>query len=212
MELGDVAAIGMGLAKRHLVDCQPGWVKSSVGYHGDDGRLYIDGEEGIGHVFGSSWQKGDRIEIRLEGVEPTLYLVFLRNDAPVGDPIPWPLGAGLRPTIGLRSSGCKVVLGVTSKRTSLAEQQKKRSASGELEAEEVARLLDDDDDDTSWVINYNNQGAVQDLVTVALPEGLKEDPTATEIITPLTLLVTVRFEFFFCLRFGSWSRFFVFFC
>lgn len=33
--------IGIGIARENYLDAMPGWKKGSIGYHGDDGRVFI---------------------------------------------------------------------------------------------------------------------------------------------------------------------------
>lgn len=33
--------IGLGLARSNYSEAMPGWKKGSIGYHGDDGRVFI---------------------------------------------------------------------------------------------------------------------------------------------------------------------------
>jgi hypothetical protein len=52
-------AVGIGLNKFPRTNAPPGWRRATYGYHGDDGRLYL--EAGFGKVWGPTYTTGDVI-------------------------------------------------------------------------------------------------------------------------------------------------------
>ncbi|CAG8657988.1 21974_t:CDS:2 [Dentiscutata erythropus] len=53
--------IGIGYCKSDVeLNVLPGWVSDSIGYHGDDGRLYYG--RGNGKMFGPCYATGDTID------------------------------------------------------------------------------------------------------------------------------------------------------
>ena len=103
--------IGAGLLSYPL-NRMPGWNRSSVGYHADDGRLYQ--ENGRGSDFGPKCSDGDRmgcgVDFSLcEGGSGYVDVFFTKNDKQVGHKvrIKCPVH-GLYPLIGLHSNNEKI--------------------------------------------------------------------------------------------------------
>jgi hypothetical protein len=72
-----VACVAIGLAPGgYPSDCLPGWLEGSVGYHGDDGRLYLEQDNG-GQPFGPLVVKGDIVGCGIDSVNQRVF--FTRN-------------------------------------------------------------------------------------------------------------------------------------
>ncbi len=106
---GAECAVGIGAGElRYPLSRMPGWNRNSIGYHGDDGRLYH--ERGSGSEFGPRCEVGHRMGCGLDfSSEDTGYVdvFFTRNGERVGGKsvrIKRPLH-GLYPLIGLHSNG-----------------------------------------------------------------------------------------------------------
>ncbi len=58
LSTGFKGALAIGLAKSNYpLNVHPGWNKGSIGYHADDGKLFV--EQGAGHPFGPPCSDGD---------------------------------------------------------------------------------------------------------------------------------------------------------
>lgn len=55
----DMTSIGLGLHSFPLIGKQPGWVRTSIGYHGDDGHLFNRNHHGS--AFSRAYGIGDRV-------------------------------------------------------------------------------------------------------------------------------------------------------
>ena len=55
-----------------------GWNKKSIGYHSDDGGIYI--EKGSNSFIAPTYGDGDEIECKLEITEDGTIFEFLKND------------------------------------------------------------------------------------------------------------------------------------
>ncbi|XP_052251265.1 uncharacterized protein LOC127858299 isoform X2 [Dreissena polymorpha] len=104
--------IGIGLVPhKYPLNVLPGWKEFSVGYHADDGYLYVG--EGTGRSFGAKCNLGDRMGCGIqftksEGERRQMF--FTRNGKRVGTVfVPNPPG-GLYPAVGMKSDGEKVRL------------------------------------------------------------------------------------------------------
>lgn len=112
LDKGAEASIGIGIGERgYPLHRMPGWNRNSIGYHGDDGKLYH--ENGGGTRFGPTCTKGDRMGCGIDFDSDVGYgyhdIFFTKNGAVVGDPVKMkrPVN-GLYPIIGLHSRGEKV--------------------------------------------------------------------------------------------------------
>lgn len=109
---GAEASIGIGIGERgYPLHRMPGWNRNSIGYHGDDGKLYH--ESGGGRGFGPTCTDGDRvgcgIDFDQDITDGYCEVFFTKNGELVGEPVRMkrPL-YGLYPIIGLHSRGEKV--------------------------------------------------------------------------------------------------------
>ena len=109
---GAECAIGIGVGEMgYPLNRMPGWNRKSIGYHGDDGKLYH--ENGRGDRFGPTCTEGDRMGCGVDFESEVEYgyheVFFTKNGQLVGDPmrIKRPVH-GLYPIIGLHSRGEKV--------------------------------------------------------------------------------------------------------
>ncbi|KAH3759729.1 hypothetical protein Pelo_8446 [Pelomyxa schiedti] len=96
--LGAMGTIGVGIAPwKYDHDKQPGWLPKSIGYHGDDGNIFQDG-----NVVnrGPTWEAGDVLACYYEHTTHTL--TILRNSSQVwrGTAQPHPQ---MCPTVGFHS-------------------------------------------------------------------------------------------------------------
>lgn len=112
LENGDESAIGVGAGtNRYPARAMPGWERSSIGYHADDGKLYH--ERGFGREFGPKCTKGDRMGCGLQfsgdGDISCVSVFFTKNGSLVGsiERMQRPLN-GFYPLIGLHSVGEKI--------------------------------------------------------------------------------------------------------
>ena len=115
----DNPLIGIGVGNRsYLPSNQPGWRKTSIGYHADDGFLYHKEpgrRRGIaGKAFGPKCTTGDRMGCGVdftpvEGSNITVLVFFTKNGQQVGKPQKMKRPSlGLYPLIGLHGEGEKV--------------------------------------------------------------------------------------------------------
>ena len=110
--LGEKSTIVIGAAAvDHPLNRQPGWVPKSIGYHGDDGRLFH--VSGSGFSFGPPWQVHDVVGLGIRkyghctvGDEVQVY--FTRNGIELGHTTMIVPDSGLFPTIGTHSKGERV--------------------------------------------------------------------------------------------------------
>jgi hypothetical protein len=116
LQSGDGYIISIGLTcKEYPIYRHPGWDKGSIGYHGDDGKIFI--ESGFGTKFGPLWQRGDIIGCGVKfppdftgNGDNLVKVYFTRNNEFIGEkPIGVPNG-GFFPTIGMRSIGARVTV------------------------------------------------------------------------------------------------------
>ena len=110
LSLGDKATISIGAAAMdHPLTHQPGWVASSIGYHGDNGRLYF--VSGSGVSFGPKWNAKDVIGMGLRHYSDTkeeVQVFFTRNGTEQGHVTTGIPTNGYFPSIGTHSQGEKV--------------------------------------------------------------------------------------------------------
>ena len=109
---GQEASIGIGMGERNYpLHRMPGWNRNSIGYHGDDGKLYH--ENGGGRRFGPTCTAGDRvgcgIDFDQDYSDGYHTVFFTKNGEQVGELVRMkrPL-YGLYPIVGLHSAGEKV--------------------------------------------------------------------------------------------------------
>ena len=133
-------AIGIGLApKDYRLDCMPGWLPSSVGYHSDDGCLFT------GTGFGQKiYQTGSERAILGCGVDYSntkenkfiVYFTYNRKRQDYTPMLECPK-EGLFPTIGLLKEGDEVTI---SRPTKHAGKQKSSPRSGQNRVEDEIPL------------------------------------------------------------------------
>lgn len=112
IDKGQDTAIGIGLGEyKYPLDRMPGWNRSAIGYHADDGRLFH--ESGYGEAFGPLCTQGDRMGCGIH-FDPDLdsgyvYVFFTKNGSQIKEPVKMkrPL-YGFYPLVGLHSIGEKV--------------------------------------------------------------------------------------------------------
>ena len=109
---GAEASIGIGIGERNYpLNRMPGWNRDSIGYHGDDGKLYH--ESGGGRYFGPTCSDGDIMGCGVDFDSDVGYgyceVFFTKNGQQVGEPVRMKQPVyGLYPIIGLHSRGEKV--------------------------------------------------------------------------------------------------------
>ena len=114
IKLGRSGTITIGLCQaKYSLTRQPGWDRSSIGYHGDDGKLFH--ESGIGKAWkGTPYKEGDRIGCGIDfeaGISSSCSVYFTKNgdliDTIANIRIP---NGGLYPMVGMHSVGEKARL------------------------------------------------------------------------------------------------------
>ena len=106
---GVACAITIGMVGQdYPLSKQPGWKKAGIGYHADDGRVFI--EQGLGERFGPTCTTGDRMGcgVDFEGEDSPDYVkvFFTKNGQQVGDFIKFKKPkSGLYPLMGMMSRG-----------------------------------------------------------------------------------------------------------
>ncbi|RHZ83265.1 hypothetical protein Glove_99g165 [Diversispora epigaea] len=81
MNKGDKGFIGLGLGlKNVLLDKMPGWERFSIGYHGDNGLIYI--QHSRGKPYGPLFSEGDTIGCGVNFYDNTLF--FTKNGVNLG--------------------------------------------------------------------------------------------------------------------------------
>lgn len=109
---GEKCLISVGAAPPdYPLNMHPGWCKKSVGYHGDDGRLFV--QSGVGVPFASNWKQHDVIGLGVRSppgdhLPDRTQVFFTKNGIELGHTTISLPDNGLFPTIGLHSAGEKV--------------------------------------------------------------------------------------------------------
>ncbi|ELR18451.1 SPRY domain containing protein [Acanthamoeba castellanii str. Neff] len=104
--------IAVGLTDvNYPLNKQPGWVKHSYGYHGDDGMAYHN--QGSGIPFGPRFGTGDTVGCGL--IYETGEVFFTKNGKFLGVGYSNAQGKELFPSVGLHSSAEKVVFNLGKK-------------------------------------------------------------------------------------------------
>lgn len=114
LDAGEKCTIAIGAAPAdYPLNCQPGWERHSVAYHGDDGSLFH--EVGHGTPFGPVWRRFDVIGLGVRKhvsessqVDPEIQVYFTRNGVELGHTTVSVPPTGLFPTVGFHSRGEKV--------------------------------------------------------------------------------------------------------
>jgi hypothetical protein len=108
---GILCAVTIGVVGRdYPLNMQPGWTNEGVGYHADDGKLFV--ENGQGCPFGPTCTSGDRIGcgVIFEDDDSSDYVkvFFTKNGEQVGEIVNFKRpasGRGIYPSMGFSSSG-----------------------------------------------------------------------------------------------------------
>jgi hypothetical protein len=110
LNLGESSTIAIGAAALdYPLNDQPGWVGGSIGYHGDDGRLF--NVSGSGCCFGPTWNKYDVIGLGMRSYDKDILpgtdvqVFFTYNGREVGHTTAVVPPSGFFPTVGLHSQG-----------------------------------------------------------------------------------------------------------
>ena len=105
-------AIGIGVGEsEYPLNRMPGWNRSGVGYHADDGKLFY--QHGCGVKFGPTCTAGDRmgcgVDFETEDYSNSINVFFTKNGQQVGShvKIKKPTN-GLYPLVGLHTQGAQV--------------------------------------------------------------------------------------------------------
>lgn len=108
--LGDKATISIGAAALdHPLSRQPGWESSSIGYHGDDGKLFHVSGHGVS--FGPKWKIRDVIGMGVRQYKDSrddVQVFFTWNGQEQGHVTAAVPANGFFPSIGTHSRGEKV--------------------------------------------------------------------------------------------------------
>ena len=103
---GEYGIIGIGLtSKGSKLNRMPGWNKYTIGYHGDNGKVYKGKRNGS--KYGPSFGVGDIVGCGLDLEHNTVF--FTKNGRSIGVAISnWPNNKLWYPTIGLHSRNEKI--------------------------------------------------------------------------------------------------------
>ncbi|CAG8577983.1 13547_t:CDS:2 [Dentiscutata heterogama] len=81
LDRGEGGCIGIGLCKPEVeLNILPGWVDDTIGYHGDNGRLYC--ERGTGEFFGPRYDAGDTVGCGINFLNMEIF--FTKNGVHIG--------------------------------------------------------------------------------------------------------------------------------
>ncbi|KAF0361847.1 SPRY-domain-containing protein [Gigaspora margarita] len=81
IDKGERGCIGIGLTKGHIpLDRMPGWEQESIGYHGDDGLLYL--QSGRGDKYGPLYTTGDTVGCGINYYDKSIF--FTKNGVNLG--------------------------------------------------------------------------------------------------------------------------------
>lgn len=106
---GDDGSIGIGLVPfDYPFGNQPGWKDGSIGYHADDGGIFI--EQGSASKIKSKCQMGDRMGCGIEMVNGQQFVYFTKNGHSVAEQPFDGDGEDLFPAVGLNCPGAMVKL------------------------------------------------------------------------------------------------------
>eukprot|EP00800_Vazella_pourtalesii_P006689 TRINITY_DN18768_c0_g1_i1.p1 TRINITY_DN18768_c0_g1~~TRINITY_DN18768_c0_g1_i1.p1 ORF type:complete len:427 (+),score=46.66 TRINITY_DN18768_c0_g1_i1:54-1283(+) len=137
LDSGRSGTITIGLCNsKYSLTRQPGWDRNSIGYHGDDGKLFC--EQGFGKEWkGTPFQEGDVIGCGIDfdaGISSKCFVYFTKNGNLI-DTIPdirIPNG-GLYPMVGMHSQGEKARLYLLPEVRGLVED-----IDGDIDMQEIA--------------------------------------------------------------------------
>lgn len=114
LDTGDTCKISIGAAAiDHPLTQQPGWVRGSIGHHGDDGRLFY--ESGTGCSFGPPWKRYEVIGFGIRtysdiditpGSEVQVFIT--RNGIEIGHMTVTVPESGLFPAVGFHGKGERI--------------------------------------------------------------------------------------------------------
>ena len=110
---GRETAIGIGVGEREYpLGRMPGWDENSIGYHADDGNMFLNGT--VNYKYGPLCSLGDRMGCGIDYNNPRatsghVFVFFTKNGKQVGKLVSIrKLEGGLFPIIGLDNGGEKV--------------------------------------------------------------------------------------------------------
>ncbi|KAF0356169.1 SPRY-domain-containing protein [Gigaspora margarita] len=97
---GDRGFIGIGLSKPGTpLDRMPGWGTGTIGYHGDNGRLYYERERGVN--FGPLYTTGETVGCGINFFDNEIF--FTKNGILLGKMVLFKLEKKIYPTCGMAS-------------------------------------------------------------------------------------------------------------
>ncbi|XP_045180144.2 tripartite motif-containing protein 66-like [Mercenaria mercenaria] len=109
---GSRGSIGIGLVPADYPKHNfPGWRKGSIGYHSDDGRLFI--QSFTGKHFGPACCEGDKMGCGISLTDPSS-VFFTRNSMKIGD-VPFTYSNRVFPAVALDTFGQKVKVTLEAK-------------------------------------------------------------------------------------------------
>ncbi|CAG8836550.1 24568_t:CDS:2, partial [Gigaspora margarita] len=92
--------IGIGLSKPGTpLDRMPGWGTGTIGYHGDNGRLYYERERGVN--FGPLYTTGETVGCGINFFDNEIF--FTKNGILLGKMVLFKLEKKIYPTCGMAS-------------------------------------------------------------------------------------------------------------
>ena len=121
IECSEKCTVGMGAALPQCPqDTIPGWLKDSIGYHGDDGKLFHQSGKGV--PFASPWKLYDVIGCGIRSsehdrVENTVQVYFTKNGMELGHTTATVPPRGFFPVVGLHEPGLKIKISLGLPRT-----------------------------------------------------------------------------------------------
>ncbi|VDI15389.1 Hypothetical predicted protein [Mytilus galloprovincialis] len=175
--LGINGTIGVGLVHdEYSLIHQPGWNPGSIGFHADDGRIYI--ESGRGRPYGPSSNVGDIIGCRIHippgtsaSQSPLKACVFFTHNGKKLDTIEvnYPSG-GFFPAVGLHCRGAIVKLHLNEIVTVAEDETEQIITQMDQSTKEKRTLLDG---------SLFRETHTENILTSAIKNNIRKNPAAS---------------------------------
>lgn len=169
-------AIGAAPADYPL-NSQPGWIKNSIAYHGDDGQVFQ--ANGFGSPFGPRWNPRDVIGLGIRSASEStscdtgseVQVYFTRNGDELGHVTVTIPTSGLFPTVGLHSSREKIKINHSA--TNPCNQEPTRLAWRVLCG---LKISPSPIRDGSHILEYQNNGRKTPTPGIKIGLGIANEP------------------------------------